>query len=250
MLQTRRFMVWHPEVRGAKVASRWLVGFAQRILDSYRASDKREGDTDSLISFLCAADTYKSDRERCADVVMYLIAGHDTTGYTLAWVLCELAGHPAIQDKLASELEAQGHESPYLQQVIKEGLRLHPVAALGAIRTTCADVAAPDGIIPAGSTCLIPFYVAFREAWIDDAETFVPERWSEQAPQRKELERRVFPFSLGKRDCIGQRMAMAQLKTVLAHVVPRYRLTMAREPTADYFLTLKPAGATVHVALR
>jgi len=243
-------MVWHPEVRGAKAASRWLVGFAQRILDSYRASDEMESDTDSLISFLCAADTYKSDRERCADVIMYLIAGHDTTGYTLAWILCELAGHPAIQDKLASELAAQGQESPYLQQVIKEGLRLHPVAALGVLRTTAADVVAPDGVIPAGSTCMTPFYVIFREEWINDADAFVPERWSEQALQRKELEKHVFPFSLGKRDCIGQRMAMAQLKTVLAHLVPRYRLTMAQEPTADFFLTLKPAGAAVHVALR
>ena len=247
----RSFAIWNQEVANAKVASKRLVQFAQRILDAYRSSDKFKRDKDSLICYLCSNDMYKSDRERCADVIMYLIAGHDTTGYTLAWILCELARRPDIQDKLAADVVAKGCEGPYLQQVIKEGLRLHPVAALGSIRTSSEDLRAPDGsVIPAGSTCLIPFYVMFREAWIEEAEMFVPERWAEAAPQRRELEKSVFPFSLGKRDCIGQRMAMSQLKTVLAHIMSRYRLTMAREPTADYFLTLKPAGALLHVAPR
>lgn len=247
----RCLAIWNPEVREAKVASQRLVYFAQKILDAYRSSGKIANDQDSLISYLCRNDMYKNDQERCADVVMYLIAGHDTTGYTLAWILCELARHPTIQDKLAADVAAMGTESPYLQQIIKEGLRLHPVAALGSIRSTSQDVPAPDGsVIPAGSTCLIPFYVIFRDEWIEGADAFVPERWDDSAPQRRELEKSVFPFSLGRRDCIGQRMAMAQIKTVLAHIAVRYRLTMDQEPAADYFLTLKPAGAALHVALR
>ena len=61
---------------------------------------------------------------------------------------------------------------------------------------------------------------------------------------------RPWAFSLGRRDCIGQRMAMAQLRTVLAHIAPRYTLRIASEPVADYFLTLKPANAALHVSLR
>jgi len=248
----RRFThFWHPEVVEAKAAAHRLMLFAQRILDAFRGSDAGARDADSLIAHLCNNQMYRSDRERCADVVMYLTAGHDTTGFSLAWILCELARHPEIQDKLAREVAQQGSSSAFLQLVIKEGLRLHPVGALGSLRTCAADVATPDGdVIPSGSCCITPFYVIFREGWIENPTAFAPERWGAGAPQRRELERLVFPFSLGRRDCIGQRMAMAQLTKVLAHISPRYRLSMAHEPEADYFLTLKPANAALHVSLR
>ena len=248
----RRFThFWHPEVREAKAAARRLMCFAQRVLDVYRARVGADRDADSLIAHLCNNKMYRNERERCADVVTYLIGGHDTTGYTLAWILCELASNPAIQDKLAEDVEQHGTESAYLQQIIKEGLRLHPVGALGSVRTCSTDIATPDGtVIPAGSSCLMPFYVIFREQWIIDANAFVPERWAPGAAQRRDLEQLVFPFSLGRRDCIGQRMAMAQLRTVLAHIAPRYTLRIASEPVADYFLTLKPANAALHVSLR
>ena len=248
----RRFThAWHPEVIEAKAAALRLMHFAQRILDVYRASGRCEHDADSLIAHLCNNQMYPSDSERCADVLTYLVAGHDTTGYTLSWILCELARNPEIQDKLAGEVEEKGTESPYLQLIIKEGLRLHPVGALGSIRTCATDVATRDGgVIPAGSSCLMPFYVIFREGWIENPTSFVPERWKVGAPQAKDLERLIFPFSLGRRDCIGQRMAMAQLRTVLAHISPRYKLSIAREPVSDYFLTLKPANAFLHVSLR
>ena len=46
---------------------------------------------------------YKSEDERAAEVVNLLLAGHDTTGYTLAWALVELARHPAALARLQVE---------------------------------------------------------------------------------------------------------------------------------------------------
>lgn len=107
----RRFThFWHPEVIEAKAAARRLMHFAQRILDVYRASGRCGHDADSLIAHLSNNQMYPSDRERCADVLTYLVAGHDTTGYTLSWILCELARNREIQDKLAGEVGEQGTE--------------------------------------------------------------------------------------------------------------------------------------------
>jgi len=246
----RRFKFWDAEVIKAKACSRRMMRLAQRIIDVYRASGKAGQDSNSLIAHLCNND-YRDDRDRCADVLIYLLAGHDTTGNSIAWTLYELARNPEIQDKLAADVAQNGTNSPYLQLVIKESLRLHPAVALGSIRASGADVPTADGcVIPAGSWCLCPFYVIFREEWIEHPLTFLPSRWAAGSPQREDLERLVFPFSLGRRDCIGQRMAMAQLRTVLAHILPRYRLAVAQEPIADYFLTLKPAHALLHVSIR
>eukprot|EP00961_Rhodomonas_salina_P148396 1997574-Rhodomonas_salina.1 len=217
---------------------------AHRILDVYRASGKLENDEDSLIGFLCRNENYPSDDERCCDVLAYLIAGHDTTGYTIAWILCELAKHPDIQEKLAADVKEHGKDSAYLQCVIKEGLRVNSVASLGSVRRNAEDVKTPDGtFIPAGSTIMTPMHLMLREPWIERAKEFVPERWAEGAPQKSLLESKIFPFSLGKRNCVGQRLALSSIKNLLLHLVPRYEFGMVKEPVADYFLTLKPAGA-------
>ena len=53
----------------------------------------------------------------------------------------------------------------YLNCVIKETLRLWPVAALGAGRVSLNDVTVGDVVIPKGSEVLMPFFAIQRYAW-------------------------------------------------------------------------------------
>ena len=100
-----------------------------------------------------------------------MIGGHETSSYTLSWILLEITRNPAVLAQCKKEIDGvvsdEEHISQrelnslvYLDQVIKEGMRLWPVAGLGMLRQNSADIAYGDFIIPKGSNCqLCPFVV-------------------------------------------------------------------------------------------
>ena len=70
-----------------------------------------------------------------------LIAAVDTTASSTEWILTELLRHPHVTKKLQKELqevvgldrmveESDLENLKYLDMVVKEGLRLHPVAPI------------------------------------------------------------------------------------------------------------------------
>lgn len=145
---------------------------------------------------------YPSDKERIADVTIFMIAGHDTTAYQLSWIIIELSRHPECVLKLRAELdsifpreksgsvnsgllgeanEKEGDEGgdekgrdkavftpqqlsklTYLSMVIKEGMRLWPVTAIGTSRIAAADIPCNGKIIPKGYTASVSFFSMFR----------------------------------------------------------------------------------------
>lgn len=75
---------------------------------------------------------------------------------------------------------------PYLSGCIQESTRLYPVATASR-RQTLSEIQYEGITIPAGSTCTLAYYSMFRQPWIDQADKFLPERWSPDNPQEKEL---------------------------------------------------------------
>ena len=98
----------------------------------------------------------------------FLLAGHDTTAYSIAWILIELARNPPEQKKLRDELSQlspeEWNKSEHLKMVIKEGMQLHPVASAGSLRKIGRDIITPkkDELILKGSICFCPFILLFR----------------------------------------------------------------------------------------
>ena len=78
---------------------------------------------------------------------------------------------------------------------------------------------------------------------IQDPNKFNPERWAPENPEAEKLKELYFPFSLGKRNCVGQNLASLQTKLVLASVFKSYRFELQSAVEADYFLTLKAVAA-------
>ena len=138
----------------------------------------------------------------------------------------------------------------YLNMCIKEVMRLWPVAAGGPARLLVEDVHYNNMFLPKGSTFIAHFYSMFRANWIDRAEEFVPERWSDDNPQLPELKEMFMPFSLGKRSCIGQNMAQFQLRMMAAYFLHYFDFELVGEPTYEYFLTLKPDEMMMRVRTR
>lgn len=90
-------------------------------------------------SIILYCSPYPSEMHRAVDMFTFIVAGHETTGYSLSWILIEIARHPEVYKKIREELELKvpantTHLSfndisilPYLDMVIKEGMRLWPV---------------------------------------------------------------------------------------------------------------------------
>lgn len=108
---------------------------------SYATRDYRD---DTVIPLIVNNPHYADDRERASEVIVFLIAGHNTTSYSLSWVLKELARHPHEAAKLKSALcnvpREERSRHPELKIVLRDGMRLKPVAAAGRIGCTAKNV--------------------------------------------------------------------------------------------------------------
>ena len=179
----RKYMFWNTEIRQAESSSQRIRSVAEKILSEYRMKrSPEEIATDPSILGHIARGPYSSDAERYAEMITFLVAGHDTTGMTMAWILIEMARHPQAWEKVHAEILANIGDGvfpipysgiisrlPYLDMVVKEAMRLWPVAALGAIREAAVDISIGDMVIPKGSTVMLPFYAITR----DGIEVFV-----------------------------------------------------------------------------
>ena len=79
-----------------------------------------------------ASDAFPTDEDRLAQLMEFLFVGHDTTAYSIGWILLCLAKHPYEQKRLRHSLDQLSPDnwrnSGVLKRVIKEGMRLYPVA--------------------------------------------------------------------------------------------------------------------------
>jgi len=139
-----------------KKAMKFISGFCQEIIDERRANPKSDDGVDDLLDIFMnipgATDDYI-----IGEVSTFLIAGHDTTSHSLAFLFYELCKHPEIKQKMLEEIDLKMTdpkqtipafediaEVPYIRAVWKETLRLHPVAATGTMRTATENIILPS----------------------------------------------------------------------------------------------------------
>lgn len=174
------------------------------------------------------------DVELRDEIYTIFIAAQDTTATISSFAFLMLGMHPEIQDKVRTELhEVLGErnvtseklpELKYLEMVIKETLRLFPIAPL-MVRELKDDVDLETCTLPEGCSVVMVPYLTHRDPnyWVNP-DKFEPHRF---APENS-IDRHSYayvPFSSGLRGCIGQKYAMMCLKTIVANVVRRYRVT-------------------------
>jgi len=259
MIPFRRHMWWNSDARRGALANKRLGEIMGKVV---RLHKQGEGGKHSILDHV-VGHSYKSETQRLCDLAVITSASIDTTAHTMCFLLMELARRPEVKAKLLAALETvmpdkfdagAGADSPdptgrelmskiasleYLSWCIKETLRLWPVIAGGSGRDLTEDVEHNGMLLPKGSLVVVHFFSMFRSPWIDRADEFVPERWGLQHPQLARLKETVTPFSLGKRVCLGQNMAMFQLRAVAAHFLHFFDFELQGEPTFEYFGTLK-----------
>ncbi|XP_050347065.1 cytochrome P450 4C1-like [Nymphalis io] len=182
------------------------------------------------------------------EVDTFMFAGHDTTATAMTFMLMMLANEPEIQDKIFAEIRQILGESDravttedlnqmkYLECCIKESLRLYPSAPLIA-RHLRKETVLGGYTVPANTTCLIFIYDLHRRADLyPDPERFIPERFlPENSVKRHPFA--YIPFSAGPRNCIGQKFAMMEMKTVMCALLRKFRLEPVTKPSDLVFKT-------------
>uniref|UniRef100_A0A2A4J6C1 unspecific monooxygenase n=1 Tax=Heliothis virescens TaxID=7102 RepID=A0A2A4J6C1_HELVI len=222
-------------------------------------------------------DVEITDMVISANAFIIFLGGFETTSSTLAFLFLELAANQEVQEKLRSEiLEVLARhdgrisyellqELEYMEMVIQETLRLYP--PFPSIQRMCTkDYVIPDTsiVVERGTIVLFPTLGIQRdEQYFENASAFIPERWSEGAPQPPPGV--YMPFGDGPRYCIGKRFAMIQMKCCLVRLLQHVRVTpaprlsagsMTVEPRLGPFtadprspLTLHPADSLVTLSL-
>lgn len=159
------------------------------------------------------------------EVVTMLLAGHDTTANTLAFVWHLLGRHPEVYQRLHQELQGpvtleRLPELPYLSAVIQETLRLFP--PIWAVERHCPDGDELGGFtIPPGATVVTCPYVTHRrpDLW-PQPEEFDPERFMGPHDRPRYA---YFPFGGGPRQCIGQNLALLEAHLMVGRIVQERR---------------------------
>ncbi len=215
--------------RGAD-AQRDLYAVCDRII-AERAARRVAGPDpagpDDLLELLTRArgeDGERLDPAELRDqVLIFLLAGHETTATSLAFALFLLAKHPEQRRRAREEVDAvlAGREPtaadlealPYLTRVLKEAMRLYPAASQMGRRSVAESVI--DGyVVPAGAQVILAPWVTHRhpDHW-EQPDRFDPDRF---LPEREKERHRYawYPFGGGPRACIGQHFSM--LESVLA----------------------------------
>ncbi|GFO30818.1 cytochrome p450 3a41-like [Plakobranchus ocellatus] len=181
--------------------------------------------------------------------MLTILAAFETTASTLHFALFKLAENPDIQEKVFQEIcEVVEHDDPtndelsrlhYLEQVIKETLRLYP--ALAFITREAQESRTYGSItIPAGAAVVIPIREIHRDpANYPDPETFDPERFNEEN-KAKRNPLAFIPFGQGPRLCIGMRLAYLELKIGLVQILRKVQVELNETtvPSKDEKITM------------
>ncbi|MEM9452479.1 MAG: cytochrome P450 [Cyanobacteria bacterium P01_E01_bin.6] len=189
-----------------------------------------------ILSLLMAAryedGTPMTDKELRDELMLMLFAGHETTATAMAWGLYWLHRCPEVKTRLLAELNTLGNnpnpmaiaQLPYLTAVCHETLRRSPVAMLTFPRVAQEPVEILGNQFPIDTVFMGCMYLTHqREDLYPNPREFRPERFLE----RKYSPYEFIPFGNGTRRCVGDALALFEMKLALSTILSQHSLQLA-----------------------
>ena len=246
---------WVPWKRGKRRAIAALKDLIERHLQA-RLTLPDDAWPDDLLSRLLQlhrddATTWplQAVRDECMTA---FLAGHETTAATLVWWAWCMASNPEAQTAAREEVRQALHgrvptvdtvpSLRYLNQTVKETLRLYPTAPVLISRRCSKPITLGSWQLPERTMFMVPVQLMHHDPrWFAEPLAFRPERFAPDAP---EIPRGAYlPFGAGPRVCLGQHLAMVEMTVIAAMVLQRFDLSVPEgmaAPRPVMNVTLRP----------
>ncbi|XP_065873169.1 cytochrome P450 71AU50-like [Euphorbia lathyris] len=220
-----------------KALSKVFDNFFEKIIDEhiqFKDDNNRTKDfVDVMLEFMESEESeYRIGRDNIKAIMLDMLAGSmDTSAAAIEWTLSELMKHPRVMKKVQNELEEKigmkriVEESDlenleYLDMVIKESFRLHPIAPLLVPHKSTQDTIVNGFLIPKNSNIFINAWAIGRDTSVwSDVEKFMPERFIDSKIDIRGRDFELIPFGSGRRGCPGIQLGMTVVRLVVAQLL-------------------------------
>jgi len=184
-------------------------------------------------------------------------AGSDTTASTLTALFYYILHNTKVLAKLHDELQnvvtgetltskipyTSLSQLPYLDATIKESMRIFPAIGFRLERVVPSPGLEICGtLLPTGTIidCDMRSIHNNEDVFGADTSSFKPERWLEASLNgRRKMERSLLTFGSGKRMCIGNHIAIMEIKKLVAAFVLGFDMEL-QDPHVD--IGLRPTA--------
>ncbi|MGH2915327.1 MAG: cytochrome P450 [Solirubrobacteraceae bacterium] len=223
---------------GAKEASgllaRLLASLDRRLYDviSQRRRTPPQGRDDVLAVLLGARDESGeplTDGELRDQLLTLVLAGHETTANSLAWIFERLLRTPDAYARLRESVRSDDGDA-YVEATIHEGMRARPVIPM-IVRRVMRPWRLGEHTLASGTPVAVSIIgLHHRPDLYSQPHAFRPERFlSAQGAFERPGTYNWIPFGGGIRRCLGATMAMAEQRVVVKAIARRFDL-VAPEP--------------------
>jgi len=247
---------------------RLMYDVADQLISERRRHPLPDGQHDILDTMLTATDPTTGERLSEENVryqmVTFLIAGHETTSGLLTFTLYEMLRNPEILARAREQVDkVLGEQAPrfshlaqltYLDQILKETLRLWPTAPAFALQAYEDTTIGGHYPVRRGQTLFVLTPSLHRDpaVWGAAPETFDPDRFS--FDRAEALPPNAWkPFGNGQRSCIGRGFALQESTLFLAMMLQRFELSPVDpgyQLKLKQTLTIKPDGLQMYARRR
>ncbi|XP_002736510.1 steroid 17-alpha-hydroxylase/17,20 lyase-like [Saccoglossus kowalevskii] len=256
-----------------KKVTRTFPPFMYKKLEEHKKKFNKDN-LDDLFDHLIYAQNYTTGSYDLTDarivqtVADVFIAGIDTTAHTLDYSMIYLVCYPDVQVKVAREIDdVVGQERlplisdrphmPYCDAVIHEIMRIRAVEPLAVPHKAMVDSSIDGYNIPKGTWLMTNVWAAHMdEKYWENPELFKPERFLTENGSLKPKQDSFFPFSMGRRVCVGESLAKSEIFLLFATLFQRFSFSKVPGkplPTLDgafSFLVLRAPDYEVIVKKR
>ncbi|XP_019182601.1 PREDICTED: cytochrome P450 CYP736A12-like isoform X2 [Ipomoea nil] len=225
--------------RRMKTVGQLFDEFLEKIINEHeQATSKGNTETtkdfvDTILEIMRSGESpVQFTREHVKSVMLdMLIASMDTSSSVIEWTMSELFRHPEIMEKVKEEIESHVgldrmveekdlEHFKYLEIVIKESLRMHPVVPLLLPHAAREDCNVDGFHIPKNATVTVNVWAIGRDpnVW-SDPEKFIPERFNKSSVEYRGQDFELLPFGSGRRSCSGMQLGITVIRLVVAQLI-------------------------------
>ncbi len=248
------------------VGFRRAVGALDEVIDEVLAErESRDEKGDDLVGLMLSVTDPEtgegmSRSQVAAELMTFMLAGHETTSNALSWTFRWLSLNPDARDRMFAEIDevigdrTPGMEDadrlPWTRAVIEESMRLTPPVFMVG-RKAREDDEIGGYRIPAGSSVMVLIRMIQKDPRVwDNPEGFAPERFLPENRAGRPSQA-YMPFGAGRRICVGSTFAMIEAVLLIAMISRRYRFDLIPGVPIeeDASVTLRPKNGLPMVAI-